>query len=315
MKKSSIKNSSDSARLIFEKTYLPITSPSFRSVKKSHIRAFQTIESLIREIFFHTFWKQGAHSQPTFLRMKKLILFMLTLASFSVYSQDLTKDQIQHLADTMLISSSYKISVKKILPAVNNIQVALVELPYREFPSILVFSKNPTTNKWTRVLEGLSPGIQESASDMYDWHKVSPSLGKDFATKDTANNFSSNRVVQLVDAVGFQKAVIIPYQNFFHYHTLGDPKSQPFAPYTIDKTKYRNFGNLLFKNRFDAYPKMDCGIYNSPGIDDVSFEFKDNKYILVAKTDNKQQWTYTFDKVDGDVKYLVNKTIAVEKAK
>jgi len=112
-----------------------------------------------------------------------------------------------------------------------------------------------------------------------------------------------------------QKGIIIPYQNFLHLHTISDPKSQTFAAYTIDKTKYRNFGNQFFKNRYDSYPKLDCSNYNSPAIDDVSFEFKDNKYVLIAKTDNKQQWTYTFDKADAEAKYLVNKTIVVEKAK
>ncbi|HZX72854.1 MAG TPA: hypothetical protein VFE57_00420, partial [Cyclobacteriaceae bacterium] len=175
--------------------------------------------------------------------MKKLLLSTLVLlVALSSYSQDLSKDQIQHLADTMLMSPNYKIKIKKILPAINNMQVALVELPYREFPSILLFSKNPTTNKWTRIFEGLSPGIQEAKTDLYNWHKETPSLGRDFATKDTASNFSGERVKQLIDAVSMQKGIIIPYQNFLHLHTISDPKSQTFAAYTIDKTKYRNFG-------------------------------------------------------------------------
>ena len=248
--------------------------------------------------------------------MKKLILFpVVILVSLSISGQDLTNDQIQHLADTMLISSTYKVKIKKVSPSVNNMQLAVVDLPYREFPSILLFSKNAATNKWTRVFEALSPGIQDGSNDLFNWEKVNPSLGKDFSSTDTANTFSSVRVKQLVDAAGFQKAVIIPYQNFFHLHSSGDPKSQPFAAYTIDKTKYRNFGNQLFKNRFDVYPKKDCSVYNSPAIEDASLEFKDNKFVVIAKTENKQRWTYTFDKVDADSKYLENKTIVVEKAK
>jgi len=248
--------------------------------------------------------------------MKRFILAALLLVSVLSYGQDLTTDQIQHFADTMLMSPNYKIKIKKVLPAVNNMQAAVIEMPYKEFPSILLFSKDATTNRWTRIFEGLDPGIQESPSrDLYDWHKVTPPLGKDFATKDTASNFSGDRVKQLVEAANFQKAIIIPYQNFLHYHTLADAKSQPFAAYTIDKTKYRNFGNQLFKNRYDAYPKKDCSVYNPVAINDASFEFKDNKYVLTARTDNKQQWTYTFDKVDSEGKYLLNKTIVVEKAK
>jgi hypothetical protein len=248
--------------------------------------------------------------------MKKYTLVILLLSSLSLYSQDLTKAQIQHLADTMVMSSNFKVKIKKILPAVNNIQVAVVELPYREFPSIVLFSKNETTNKWTRVFEGLSPGIQESGSDLYNWHQVTPSPGKDMAVKDTAaNNFSGERVKQLIDAVSVGQGIFIPYQNFFHVHTMkGEPTSQSFAAYTIDKTRYRNFGNQLFSNRYDTYPK-DCSNYGSPAINDVSFELKDNKYVLVARTSNKQQWTYTFDKVDDQGKYLVNKTIAVETVK
>jgi hypothetical protein len=249
--------------------------------------------------------------------MKKCMLVIILLTSLGVYGQDLTKDQIQHLADTMLMSSSYKVKVKKLLPAVNNVQVAVVELPYREFPSVILFSKNATTNKWTRVFEALSPGIQDSGSDLYSWHKVVPSPGKDIATKDTAaNNFSGERVKQLIDAVSVGQGIFIPYQNFFHVHMMkGEPTSQPFAAYTIDKTRYRNFGNQLFNNKYDTYPKVDCSNYNSPGINDVTFDTKDNKYVLVARTDNKQQWTYTFDKVDDEGKYLVNKTIVVEKTK
>lgn len=276
---------------------------------------------MICKFFFYKFWEAGKQRQiitslDTSTTMKRFILAAIFLSSISSYGQDLTKDQIQHLADTMLMLPSYKIKIKKILPVVNNVQVVVVELPYKEFPSVILFSKNPTTNKWSRVFEGLSPGIQESSSgDLYDWHKVSPSLGKDFATSDTANNFYGERVKQLVESVSVGKGILIPYQSFFHLHTISDPKSQSFVPYTIDKTKYRNFGNQLFKNRYDAYPKRDCGMYNSPSIEDVNFEFKDNKYVLVAKTDNKQQWTYTFDKVDSEGKFLENKTIAVEKAK
>ena len=248
--------------------------------------------------------------------MKTLVSFLLFCTiSVSMYSQELTTVQIQHLADTMLMSSSYKVKIKKVLPVANNMQAVLVELPYREFPSILLFSKDASTNKWTRVFEGLSPGIQDTPSDLYDWHKVSPSLGKDFATSDTANNFYGARVKQLVEAAGFQKATIIPYQNFFHFHATGDPKSQSFATYTIDKTKYRNYANQLFNNKYNTYPKKDCRIYNSPTVSEVSFEFKDNKYVIVAKTENKQQWTYTFDRVDSESKYLENKTIEVQNTK
>lgn len=248
------------------------------------------------------------------MKTKKYLsgIFAMLVAA-SAYSQDLSQDRIQHLADTMLISPAYKIKIKKILPQTNNLQAVLVELPYREFPSIILLSKNPATNTWTRVFEGLSPGIQEEPTGLYNWDKAG--LGKDFSTKDTANNFSGERVRQLIDAVSVKKSVIIPYQNFLHFYSSGDPNSQEFAGYTVDKTSYRNFANRLFKNKSDVFAKKDCSVYNTPTITDATLEFKNNQYILIAKTDNKQLWTYTFDKVDNEAKFLVNKSIRVEGVK
>jgi hypothetical protein len=245
---------------------------------------------------------------------KTLVIAILVIRSISFcYGQDLTKSQIQLVANNMLISKKYHVNIKKILPSINNVEIVLLDIPYREFPSIIILNKDKVTNKWVRVFECLGPGIQDKRSGLLDWHTVK--VGVDFEIDGMKTyDFQNKKVRAMVESsMKVKGTVIIPYQNFIHMHTSDGPNSPAFTRYTIDKTQYRDLANLLFDDRYKDYPSQECTMFDSPAIVDCEFRYENNLYILTATTDTKQIWTYTFDGIDDKNRYLLNKKTTVER--
>lgn len=243
---------------------------------------------------------------------KQLIFGILILTTTVSCSRQLSIDQVKLLADKMLISNKYSINVKKMSEVKNDVQIALVDLPYREFPNIIIFKFDKDKNEWVRILEGLCSGIQDNPSGLLDWHTIG--TGIDFKINDdTIFNLDDKKVRVMIDAMNDSKGILIPYQNFLHMHTGDSAENKVFEPYTIDKSKYYDFANQLFNNRYATYPKEECTMFDSPKTLDFEFNFVDGKYVIKATTDNKQIWTYTFTGVDSNNKYLVDKQISVSK--
>lgn len=246
--------------------------------------------------------------------MRTLILIaLLLILNFYSHSQELNKEQIQLYANDLLISKGYQVKINKILPVVKDVQIAVLEIPYREYPSIIIFNRDLKTNKWSLVFECLSPGIQDYPSGLLDWHTLG--LGVDFiANDDTIVYFSSKVVKSLIESsIKKNTGLIIPYQKFFHMNIADSLNQRNFQPYVIDKTKYSDLANALFKNKYDTYPSNECIMFDSPRITDCKFSFESGRYVIDVTTDNLQSWTYTFDGIDSENKYLINKKISVKK--
>jgi hypothetical protein len=243
--------------------------------------------------------------------MTKYGLLFLALSTFSkLYSQTLTIDEIEILAQKMLISNEYSIEVIKVSKNIKNHKVALLSMPYREFPSIIIF-KLDETEHWIRVFEGLSPGIQDKPSDLFDWH--TSGLGIDFITdEDTELLFHHDKVTKIIEAMNESKSILIPYQNFFHFHTSDSLSTKEFEPYTIDKTGYFSFANQLFGQRYSDYPKDQCIMFDTPKTIDFSFDYVDGKYFIEAITENGQIWQYSFLEIDDQFKFLLEKQIRIK---
>jgi hypothetical protein len=249
--------------------------------------------------------------------MTRFILFLnsfLILCS-SIQSQDLKLGDIQKLIDDIVISKNFQGNIKMILPLVDNIQVVVVEIGYREYPGILLIKKDSKTNTWKRSFECLSPGIQEKPSGLLDWH--TKGLGVDFiAGRDSIYTFDSKIIQSLIESSIKRKgSVIIPYQNFIHMNTSDSKVQKKFTPYTIDKTHYLDFANSLTNNKYKSYPSKECIMFDTPKIVDCKFFKEKNKYKISVNTDNNQTWNYEFDDIDSNFKYLINKKIEVSNSR
>ena len=54
-------------------------------------------------------------------------------------------------------------------------------------------------------------------------------------------------------------------------------------------------------------------MFDTPGIKDCEFNFAGNLYTIKAITELNQVWTYTFEGIDAQNRYLINKIITVKK--
>jgi len=242
-----------------------------------------------------------------------LIFLFNLLFAYRNYAQDLNNEQIKSIAGHLLISKNFNVHVKKALPVINGIQVVVLDMPYREFPSLIIINKDKSTGKWVRVFECLSPGIQDKPSGLLDWHTKGD--GVDFMLDNMpACTFADKKIKTVVEtSVKKDGVVIIPYQYFIHMNTTENAPAG-FSPYTIDKTQYFDFANILCDSIYKKYPLKDCTMYDTPGIKDCEFKFENKLYTIKVTTDSDQVWIYTFEGIDAQNRYLLNKKTTVNKA-
>lgn len=225
----------------------------------------------------------------------------------TAFGQELSKTIIQHEADTMLISTDFTtVVIKHISPEVNGFHIALIESPYREFPSILIFHYDSASG-WRRVYEGLDPGIQPTPNDLYEWH--SSGAGIDFTTTDSLNSFQGTRIEQLIQSTNERGAIMIPYETFLHVMVAEPGKMKNHTSYAIDKTQYLSFARQLFDESYS--PDTNCRHFYTPEIADATLQYEDDRFVVTALTTNGQKWIYQFEGVDTDFKFLTNKRISV----
>jgi len=240
-----------------------------------------------------------------------MLCVFLAISSCS-QSNELKTIEIQKIADNLLISTKFKVKIQQVLPAIDNIQVVVLEIPYREFPGVILIKKDIKTNKWIRTFECLSPGIQPQKSDLLDWH--TEKCGVDFMTdKETVYSFQNQKMKKLMEStIENKQGVFILYQNFIHMNTSDSVISKQFEPYTVDKTLYFDYANKLFENEYDKYPKDNCTMFDTPKIVTCTFEKNSGMYEIRIKTDNSQLWFYSFKGIDDSFRYLLNKKTSVQ---
>lgn len=235
----------------------------------------------------------------------KRLLFILILITVISASPKLSNSEINTEIKDMIFQTARNITYKilSISEPVDNITAVAILPPYREFPNVLLFQyKN---NKWSRVFECLSIGIQDNQSDTLDLHTVGE--GIDF-TIGGKNEYSfDEETKKLIDkSLSSSEAILIPYKNFMHMHISGK------SPYTIDKTKFYDLANILHNRKYEKYSSKDCMMYDLPKLKSIKLVFDNEKYILDCQTINGQIWKITFDNIDENNKFLVNKEIQVK---
>ena len=239
--------------------------------------------------------------------LKTITLILFFYISLNCFCQN---EQIQNIANQLLCSDTFKVNIKFIHPEIDGIIVVQLSTPHREFPSIILLTRQ--NNKLNRTFECLGPGIQDKKSNLLDWH--TKGLGVDFVAGDTKTTSFNDKVVKTIIESTFKqkRTVIIPYQQFFHMNIQDSTAVIELSPYTIDKTQYQQLANQITNKLFDTYPNDQCIMYDTPEIVKTSFSKTDSSYVISAETNNAQIWTYTFDGIDKKNQYLLNKVISVQ---
>lgn len=233
------------------------------------------------------------------------IIFIFYPAAYSV--DDLVLEKLHKQIGQLIITDEYQYQVIKVSEIVNNLCAVAIEPPYREFPNIIIFQYDPNTQAYMRIYESLSLGIQDKPSTKLDLHTVG--IGMDLKAGEDPNVFESAAIQKLIEIGNNHGMVVIPYTYFIHMHNSSK------ASYTIDKTSYYDLAIKLLGNVYKRYPKDNCVMYDSPNITEMEFTYEEEKYTITTTTDNKQLWKITFEGVDQDNKYLINKRIEVQKKK
>ena len=182
---------------------------------------------------------------------------------------------------------------------VKGLSAAAIEPPYREFPNVLLFQFNDGAQRWIRVLEGLSLGLQTDVSRVFDLHRRGDAIDLNMDESYTAEMrewFSPN-------ARG-RGWVPVQYDSFQHLHPSGH------ETYYLDKRRYTQLAKDLLIWR-DSYPNTECTLFDVPELDQISLAYDAGRYTLTARTANEQQWTVTFTGIDGAGKLLDKAVSAV----
>ena len=250
------------------------------------------------------------------MKMKKQInpKLLLLLCSFILKTYAQT-NQIENQLSQLLISNDFELRIIKKHPVIDDITAVEVNLPYREFPSILFFKMN--NGKWEITFEGLSPGIEDDRSGYLDWHTKSLAVDMKINFKDKGfNEFNDPRIRKIVErSIKGRRAVFIVYKDFIHMHITDSTSNKHFKAYTIDKTEYIDLARKIIPTWSDNYSIDNCIMFDSPKILNSEFKKEDKQYLIIVKTDNNQTWRYSFDGIDNENRYLLNKKISVQKTK
>jgi hypothetical protein len=234
--------------------------------------------------------------------MKKTLIVFGLIISLAFSLDKPTLREVQTAIDDMLLPTTQNFTYKilSVSAPVKNFVAVAIDPPYREFPNIVLFTY--VENKWQRVFETLSVGVQVERSAFVDLH--TKGLGVDFMLgKQTEYSFQDPTVRKLIE----QDSIIIPYKNFIHMHLAGSSK------YVIDKTGLYDLANQLFTGDYAQYPTTNCMAYDLSRITSTEFTAVGNTYTVTAKTDNGQLWQVSFEGLEEDRQYLKNKKIVVQK--
>lgn len=221
------------------------------------------------------------HSQSS---LRLALAVILLMGNAVIQAQPLTEDSIKGEIGNMMGSGNYDGSILAISKPVNDIQVVHTNLPYRDFPNILIFKLNTSKHR-VRVLEGLNPGIQDSPSGHLDWHTKGRGVDFIIGSADQPILFDDEKFRKMQDAIISRRSILIPYQHFLHMQTIDSLTS--YSPYTIDKTHYYDFALQLFGDLYTGYSKEECTMFDSPKIEKVDLSYKDGRYIIKAVTEKR----------------------------
>lgn len=240
-------------------------------------------------------------------RLFMVVMVILALFFISVglaYSVDnFDKEQVKARIDPLLISEEYEYEILNVCGPTNNMIAVFINPSYRDFPNVILFIFNQDLEEYQRVYEGLGVGIQDAPSEKVDLHTLG--LGVDIFAEVGSYTLEDETLRRLLEAGNSSGLVVIPYQGFFHLHGLNEEF------YTIDKTRYYDFAIKLIGKVYENYPTDNCVMFDTPDLTEVQFIFDNEKYHVICRTDNRQLWTITFDGVDEENRFLVNKNIEV----
>ncbi len=219
------------------------------------------------------------------------------------------QEQIKSEIDGLLIKGDYSYKIVSMSETVDNVLAAALTPPYREFPNIILFKVDPKDGSLRRIYEALCLGIQDAPSGLLDLHTIGNALDFTF-NKDALMSLDDKTAKSALSSYEKEGGTLVLYGKFFHGH-FGQQTRQR---YLLDKTQYKRFALALLGERYNEYSDQECMMYDTPNLQEVKFFKKDGKYHLAVKTSNNQKWTVTFKGIDADNRYLIDKSISVEKS-
>lgn len=242
--------------------------------------------------------------------MRVLAAIIIFTHALSSYAKPNHQESIQSQIDDLLIEGDYSYKILSVSETIDNLIAVSLAPPYREFPNIILFKVNPKDGSLKRIYEALCLGIQDKPSGVPDLHTTGHALDffMDGGKPPSLGDKTTKEAIEIFEKEG---GTIVPYGKFFHGH-FGQRTKQR---YLIDKTQYKKFALALLGERYNEYPDQECMMYDTANLREVKFFKKDDKYTIVAKTSNNQKWTVTFKDSDADNRYLIDKSISVEKSR
>jgi hypothetical protein len=171
-----------------------------------------------------------------------------------------------------------------------------VSPPYREFPTVVLFRAG-RDGAWTRVFEGLMPGVQSKPTGLLDLHTTGHAF--DF----TIDGPAKSKPLDIVLSTGSKRGLAtVAHAYFFHAHPAGADN------YFVDRTATYELARRLFPDEYDIYPRTECTMFDVPAIVRIDLASKDQRLVLTADTNNGQRWVITWTGVD-DRGLLTGKTV------
>lgn len=234
-----------------------------------------------------------------------LCILVLSVNTMSA-SSSIDMEKVKAKIDPLIASKEFTYDIVKVSDPVDNFVAVFIHPSFRDFPNVILFQLDQNSSDYVRIYEGLSLGIQDKPSGKTDLHTLG--LGIDMQSDGGSNAFESESIRKMFELGNQSNFDVIPYQGFIHMQLAGN------ECYTIDKTKYRDFALSLIGDAYEKYPKDSCVMFDTPDLVDPQFVHENGKYVITSKTDNNQFWTVTFEGVDQENRYLVNKIIEVKKS-
>ncbi len=188
---------------------------------------------------------------------------------------------------------------------IDEFSIAAITPPFREFPNVLVYQFNFEKNKWERIREGVSMGVDLPRKKSVDLHVAGIAI-------DYEKNKSIEEVNKFKDYWLLNGYVVVEYDKFMHIHMGGREL------YTINRSEFPQIARSLIGSPYTDLDLLGkegdtCKSYDTPLLNEISFAKIKNYYEVVVTTDNNQKWTLNFTGSDG--LYLTNRKISAERNK
>jgi hypothetical protein len=176
---------------------------------------------------------------------------------------------------------------------------AAVSPPYREFPTVIFF-RAAADGSWSRVFEGLIPGVQGQRTSLLDLHTRGQAF--DYTVGPDDAPVTPELVPKILALAAKNHLSTVVHAYFFHSHPAGP------EPYFVDRRDTYAIAKRLLPGEYESYPRAECTMFDIPETERIFLTEGSGALLLTAETANGQRWAYSWTDVD-ERGLLVGKTV------